>query len=277
VLATGICAGGVLIARLKCGTYVEIRMWHRILLILLLSLSSKAWAFEAALSAERRPGQNWEKAIEEELTARGLQIEPGSALDSTALGTFAIGGIPEWSHDLAALNALFFSARDIRLYDNPNSGGYRRKGAWYYPNDGCYAKAAHISHIAKERGHVRPGKIYAFGNLRLHTPYAMNGSAAYWSYHVAAAYHVDSTIYVVDPSVSGSGILTSAEWLSRISDNPAGVRVALCDSHSYSPYSKCRGGGGTGGYLGHMKEFLRLEWSNLRKLGYSPDLLLGPP
>lgn len=222
-----------------------------------------AFASEPKLSAEREPGQDWMSALEEQGFAP--RSEPQD-----------IGGIPEWRHGPAALNRLFLSALNVRHYDNPNSRAFRRKAPWLYPIDGCYAKAAHVSYIAGNLGYSRPGKIYAYGSLRARSPYARNGSTVYWSYHMAAAYHIGATVWVLDPIVNAAAPVTQAQWLAAISNNPARVQVALCDSRSYSPHSPCRGGGGNGAYLGHIEEFLRLEWSNLLRLGFSPVDLLGP-
>jgi hypothetical protein len=248
----------------------------RLLLFVLTVLALPAEAFEPAISGVRAPNQSWQEALKTAFEAKGLSIKPDGALGAAAISSPRIGGIPEWRHGLEALSNLYVAARDIRIHPNPNSDNFRRRAAWLYPADGCYSKAAHVSYIAAKKGYVKPGKIYAFGSLRYNSRYADNGATVYWSYHVAAAYRIGPTIYVLDPSVTSKGLLTREEWLELISADPSSVQVSLCDSHSYSPYSTCVGGDGNGAYLGHMQQFLELEWSGLIKLGFSPKALLGP-
>jgi hypothetical protein len=239
-------------------------------------MSISAFAFESDVSAERQAGQAWDVALNQIVSEQKINVEQANALDVSEFGPRQAGGIPEWSGDMAALEAFFEQASDIRNYPNPNSGDFRRKAAWLYVNDGCFAKAAHVSLLARNNGLVQPGKIYAFGDLLFHSPYARNGQTAYWSYHIAAAYRLGSTVYALDPAVSPGKVLTEAQWKSLISPSPAGLRISYCDSHSYSPYSTCVGGNGNGAYVGSMPQFLQLEWNNLIQLGYSPSALLGP-
>ncbi len=203
----------------------------RVFIFILIFFTGSVYAEEMPLSAERKAGQHWEVAIGEAVSNVGQGLHASGALEFTDTWSPAIGGIPEWKYGLDALNDLFLAAKNIRYYDNPNPGDFRRKGAWLYPYDGCYSKAAHVANIAGNKGFIFPGKIYAFGNLRLLSLFSPNGKTTYWSYHVAAAYHIGSTIYVVDPSVSTTGVLTKSQWLARISRDPSRVRVSLCNSH----------------------------------------------
>ena len=251
-------------------------MPRRILLVILGFFSFSVLASEIPLSPERRPEQNWEEALSQSVARQRALIEPESSLEVSEINPRAIGGIPSWPGDWNSLTKLFTDARDVRHYANPNPGNFNRKAAWLYVNDGCYSKAAHVSFIAKSQGLVQPGKIYAYGNLRFNSPYAKNGRVVYWTYHMAAAYHIGDVIYVLDPAVSPGGVLTKDQWAAMISPTPASLRFSLCDARSYSPYSTCRGGSGNGAYIGSMSNILRMEWSNLTRLGYSPAALLGP-
>jgi len=251
-------------------------MPHRVLLWVVSFISFSVFAFEPEISAERQAGQSWDAAFNKNVSEQRRQMAEANALEVSEIDSRDVGGVPDWTGSLAALTALAVEVGDRRNYENPNSDNFRRKAAWLYVNDGCFSKAAHVSLIAKNKGLVQPGKIYAFGNLRFHSPYAKNGKTAYWSYHVAAAYAVGSTVYVIDPAANPDGVLTSDQWKSLISANPAGLRISYCDSRSYSPVSSCRGGSGNGADIGSMSKYLRLEWSNLAELGYSPNALLRP-
>jgi hypothetical protein len=197
------------------------------------------------------------------------------ASNFSVLDTINTGALPAWTTDMEDLNELVTSAFSSRLYQNPNPGNYKRKAAWYFPVDGCYAKAAHVSAVAGLKGYPHPGKIFAFGHLRFRTPYA-KGGAVYWSYHVAAAYRVGGTVYILDPLVNRQGVVTLNDWLNAISNNPSSVRVRLCDKAAYSPSSPCVGGRGNGAYQGHMRNLLVSEYNHLLRIGLSPQNVLGP-
>jgi hypothetical protein len=248
-----------------------------IILFSLLYISAfAAFADGGVISPERNPLQAWEDAIRDEAERQREDIfSPDSPLQIANAEITTIHNLPEWPHGSAALNDLFSAAYHSRWYPNPNRGNYRRKAPWLYPMTGCYARAAHISAIAAAKGLARPGKIFAFGRLRHRTPYARNGRVIYWTYHVAAGYRIGSTVYVLDPGVSGE-VLTFDAWLSKIASNPQSIRISFCDQRAYGPSSRCSGGNGNGAYLGHIPGLLKLEWSNLAKKGYSPDQLLGP-
>jgi len=251
-------------------------MPRRTVLWIVSFISFSAFAFESEISATREAGEAWDQALNKNIIQQKLLVAEANALDVSEIDSRDVGGIPDWNGGLPALTALAVQVGDLRNYQNPNSEDFRRKAAWLYVNDGCFSKAAHVSFVAKNKGLVQPGKIYAFGDLRFHSPYAKNGRTAYWSYHVAAAYSVGSTVYVLDPAVSPGRVLSSDQWKSLISANPEGLRISHCDSRSYSPVSRCRGGNGNGAYIGSMPKYLSLEWSNLNQLGYSPNALLGP-
>ncbi len=236
-----------------------------------------SYAYEVPVSPARSANQSWEAALSQQFETFGLP--PGSTPRIEVLNNVPTSNqspLPQWHLGIDALNTFTVLARTLRRYQNPNSGSFQRRAPWFFPTDGCYAKAAHISSVAKARGYVRPGKIFAYGDLEFNSTYSRNRKTTYWSYHVAAAYQVGAAVYVIDPMVNPNRAITSADWVSRISPNPIAVKVTLCDGSAYSPYSRCRGGNGNGAYTGHISEILRQEWNHLIFLGFSPVSLLGP-
>lgn len=257
--------------RLFCLSFVK---------LLFLISSSLAYSQEIPVSPVRAPNQSWEEALSQQMDLWGESVlAPESDLPEGIIPNLvtpnAIDGIPEWPYGLAALNTFVSQVRHVRIYSNPNPGDYKRKAPWLYPIDGCYAKAAHVAAQASARGYARPGKVFAFGRLRYDSPYSRRGRV-WWSYHVAAAYHIGPTVYVIDPMINGSAAMTLNQWLGQISNNPSSVRVKLCDANAYSPSSRCRGSNGNGAYLGHIRYVLQREYSNLKNLGLSPSKLLAP-
>ncbi len=236
-----------------------------------------SYALEVPVSSARSVDQSWQAALSEQYEIRGLPSGSTHNIDSQSDHSILIvSPIPQWNLGIEALNTFTVLARTSRRYQNPNSGSFQRRAPWYFPTDGCYAKAAHVSSVAKAKGYLRPGKIFAYGDLEFNSSYSKDRKVTYWSYHVAAAYRIGSTVYVIDPMVNPNRAITSAEWVSRISPNPGAVKIALCDGNAYSPYSRCRGGKGNGAYTGHVLEILKQEWNHLIYLGISPVSLLGP-
>lgn len=230
-------------------------------LILAIVFSTDALAADLPLSQARSPQESWRTSLKRDGVSQTFATTP------TVLA--------RWPLTLAELEAFAGEAFQIRVHQNPNQGDFLRRGPWLYPANGCYAKAAHVSFLAKQKGIPQPGKIYAYGDLEFDSPYAKNGRRVYWRYHMAAAYVFNEQVFIVDPGMSGTA-LTQQEWLSLISPSPQNVRVKYCDQNSYSPLSTCVGGRGNGANLSHVRGILRDEWSNLRRLGYDPYTLLGP-
>ncbi len=244
-------------------------------LILIVPLFS--YAYEAPISPARSANQPWEAALSQQFEILGLP--PGSLQGIDVLNKKTVSSsspLPQWNLGIDALNTFTVLARASRRYQNPNSENFQRRAPWFFPTDGCYAKAAHVSAVAKAKGYVRPGKIFAYGDLEFNSTYSRNRKATNWSYHVAAAYQIGSVVYVIDPIVNPNRAITSAEWLGQISPDPTAVKIALCDGNAYSPYSTCRGGKGNGAYTGHIPDILKQEWNHLIFLGFSPVSLLGP-
>jgi hypothetical protein len=170
--------------------------------------------------------------------------------------------------------------RDERFYTESAHPDFLRRAPWLYPIDGCFARAGHMAQSMERQGLPRPGKIFAFGRLRVKTPYAPVGWA-YWSYHVATAYNFRGVTLVMDPAVDLLRILTLEQWMGLIAKNPSTIRLKVCDTYAYSPSQKCVGGGPqqerSTGY--HLKGYLSAEWDNVAALRLRPEAVLGdqPP
>lgn len=216
---------------------------------------------DQALSQERLPQEHWQPSLASDGIINIKATSPNV--------------MPTWPLTIEELNAFATEAAQIRMHNNPNSGNFMRRGPWLYPNNGCYAKAAHVSALALQKGFQQPGKIYAYGNLEFNSPYAKNGRRVYWRYHMAAAYVFNGEVMVIDPGISSSP-MTQEQWFSHISPLPNSVRPKYCDVRNYSPLATCVGGRGNGANLNHVRGILRDEWSNLIRLGYNPAELLGP-
>ncbi len=230
-------------------------------LLLSLFFPIVALSSELGLSQERLPHQHWQQSLANDGIVQISATSPNV--------------MPTWPLPIEQLTAFATEAAQIRMHDNPNPGNFLRRGPWLYPANGCYAKAAHVSYLAKQKRLPQPGKIYAYGNLEFDSPYAKNGRRVYWRYHMAAAYIFNGQVLVVDPGMSATPI-TQEEWFRLISPTPQTIRAKYCDVRNYSPLATCVGGSGNGANLSHVRGILRDEWRNLLRLGFNPQSLLGP-
>jgi hypothetical protein len=209
-----------------------------------------------------------------------IELDPeGSAkkyaIPYADMARLGVGRLPAWPSSLEHLNQFVQEGRNARIYPNPNPGDYLRRAPWYY-GDGCYAKAAHMAALAEKNGYPSPGKVFAFGGwatMRFKSKY-LPGGAAWWNFHVVAAYHIDSQVYVLDPLVSPERALTVDEWIRTIAPNPAKISVSFCDQNIYSEDERCIGGHNNGAYTGQIRGMLREEYRRLKSMGYDPDTLL---
>ncbi|MEK7357080.1 MAG: protein-glutamine glutaminase family protein [Bdellovibrionota bacterium] len=232
-------------------------------------------------SAARFANENWESladqaslepAVPSALTSRAKAIPFSKGYDRALL--------PEWRGSLADLTAAFEAARDDARYVDRSHREFKRRASWLYPYDGCASRAAHVTRTLVKFGHAPPAKIFAFGNLRVRTPYQRGGSAFWW-YHTAPAVRLGRATFVFDPSVEQKRALSLEEWLSRMSKHPEKVRLAICDANSFDAQSVCLQGGVDQDreYESNIRSYLLLEWKNLESLGFDAEKILGssPP
>lgn len=157
--------------------------------------------------------------------------------------------------------------------------GFKRRISWLYPDDGCFARAQMVIKLSTQSQNVLPGKIFAFGRLRVQTNNHPKGEVRWW-YHVAPIARVNNQVYVLDPSLSPKAPLEIYDWLSIMSKSPMGLQVSFCDSLSYTPYSKCNGSSENFQVAtSAQKKYLSYEWKRLIDLNRSPqdELGINPP
>ena len=230
------------------------------------------------ISAYRHPEVSYE-SFEQWMIKR---IRNVSLYKSSAIGSatyFSENNLPDttsWD-SLSNLEKRFQGVRNDRHLRWPRRPDFLRRISWLYPNDGCYARAAMANIWFKARRIDVPGKVFAFGNLLVRTKNHPRGYVSWW-YHVAPIIQVGKSHLVLDPSIDPSGPLPLRQWLSRMG-NPAKIKVSICSPGAYSPRSRCSSETiGTSG-TSAQKEFLDREWDQLKRMGRSPDELLGanPP
>lgn len=213
-----------------------------------------------------------------------LQHDSEKILRSTPLSVAriysekALPDITSWK-SLEDLQERFEDIRDERFLTTPARPDFPRRIAWLYPKDGCFARAALFNRTAFRKFIPIPQKVFAFGNLKVKTPFARSGVVGWW-YHVAPIVEVGTTKYVLDPSIESTRPLKLKEWLERMG-NPGAMKVAICDSGTYSPSDSCeRKTDGIELRAEQVeKKYLSLEETELAKLGHESERSLGeePP
>jgi hypothetical protein len=177
------------------------------------------------------------------------------------------------------LQHRFEKIRDERFLFLKKSPHFPRRISWLYPKDGCFARAALVSRHAFRNYIPIPNKIFAFGNLRVKTPYARRGVVGWWC-HVAPMVQVDENKYVLDPSIEATRPLLLNEWLRRMG-KPENIKIAICRPGTYSPGDNCirETDGLELRAMETQKHYLELEEVALRGLGRDPKIELGetPP
>ncbi len=181
---------------------------------------------------------------------------------------------------MQTMTERFKRVRDERWLEQTYRPGFLRRISWIYPDDGCFARAGlAIFNFAKWAIQV-PGKIFAFGDLSVQTANSPFGNVSWW-YHVAPVVEVLGEKYVLDPAIEPGMPLPIADWISRMSNRPSSVQVAICGSGSYDPSDLCDKDtdGVESTAQADQPYYLDNEWDRLIELHRDPNQELGdnPP
>lgn len=177
----------------------------------------------------------------------------------------------------AQLREIFEFVRDTRFMKQFN-GSLDRRLTWLYPDDGCYARAAVASFNLP--GYPVPTKAFIFGDLQVQSENSLSGLVEWW-YHVAVAYRVGDTIFVIDPALNPYQALSLSDWGLLMVEDIRMARFSLCNQATYDPSADCSGLNGAPKEIAYKEQtsFLPMEWNRIQDLGRIPELELGdqPP
>lgn len=254
------------------------KFFTTLVFILSTSALSAGWA-ESPYSAKRELGTSYKLHMDElqKTMEEGEQpaVDGGKTAMSAAVyyrGSSSVGNAPLWS-SYSEVQAELRRVRDTRHLRTNTS--FPRRGFWFYPDDGCYVRAALMNRLSYLSGKKTPGKVFAFGNLRMRTPNSPRGVVGWW-YHVAPIVQVGSTKYVFDPAMEISRPLTIDEWVRRMG-TPQNIKVSVCSSGAYVPGSSCNTVSRGESYsISHAGIFLDREWKRMTMLKRDPKRDLGP-
>ena len=244
-----------------------------ILILSLLSIIVVPQISQADESAKRKPGSNYEDYIKKNKTLSLFDQTPDSKTvqeSRTKLDGLDLSTVPEVSPEI--LKVEFARVRDALMLQD--SLLRARRPTWFYPDDGCYARAELMIEAFNA---TKPAKIFAFGNLEVQTSHHPSGYVSWW-YHVAPIVKSGEHYYVLDPALDPLEPQELKAWLEKISLKDG--EVVICSSHAYKPSSHCNESASQlGKAVEDEAEYLELEWDRVVELGLDPELTLGksPP
>lgn len=182
--------------------------------------------------------------------------------------------------NLETLFEYFQYLRDTKFFAQEGKPIHNRRISWLYPDDGCFTRAMMMAHHIFALKKIEAKKIYAFGNLRAHSDYGLDGIVRWW-YHVAISFKVDNQLYVFDPSVDFNKPLTVLEWKKNITDDDDSISFSICSADTYGPDDSCDSPTKfpTDSFKQSQFLYLDYEWTRLLHLKLVPQDLLGenPP
>jgi hypothetical protein len=250
-------------------------MMKRLFILILFLIFSQVYAFDSD-SAYRNEAVDYTIYEQRALKAHNLSLSRtrGRRSPLTVARKFEPSTLPATTNwkSLDVMQKRFERIRDERFLPWKQNPGILRRSSWFYPDDGCFARAALANRNIFRWFHPVPDKIFVFGNLRVKTSNSPRGAVGWW-YHVAPIVEVNQEKYVLDPSIEFSRPLPLVEWLSRMG-NPDKMKVAICASGTYSPGSDCEEE--THGMELRAERaqqyYLDLEWLRLKRLGRQDEI-----
>ena len=253
-------------------------------ILALAALFASSISFADQRSAYREPGRSYLTYKHE---AQFFSVGPRRSprlitpmdLARKGVNVKALPAATEWETE-AVMKARFNRFRDERFLTSDTKPDFARRSSWLYPDDGCFARAALAIRNLSHWSYPVPKKVFAFGDLTVNTPNAIDGAVTWW-YHVAPLVEVKGQKYVLDPAIEPHRPLKLEEWLAAMNSDPSSIEVQICESGTYSPGDDCaKVTDGQEDYaIADQKNFLDQEWQRLLDLKREPDQELGehPP
>lgn len=201
-------------------------------------------------SAYRAPNQDWREVMSKQRLKQAVGAEDtivNAAIswnnDNIDKQQKLLNDVPVWP-DYQTIKDQFQFLKTNRFLLDPTDNSLKRTIPWRYPLDYCFERAA-ASVILYDTGMLpRPGKVFAFGNLRLLSPYgpAPDNILSFW-YHVAPVVRDKQTnlVYVLDPSLNYEAPLPLENWLKQVVElsHDRELRVNICNGHGSVPFDVC--------------------------------------
>lgn len=231
--------------------------------------------FADTLSAKRSPDVDYMVYFNRALHGTSTYKDGTPLINAKLYKEASLRKVTEWESQDKLIEYFTF-LRDLRFI---RWNGRDRRSSWLFPDDGCFARASLAVKNLLLNNVKAPDKIFAFGNLKFHTPNSGRGYVTWW-YHVAPIVEVHGEKYVLDPSIDPTTPLLLEDWISRMGPLHK-LKVSLCSSGTYGPKSNCSKitDGKELAALSAQGKYLNLEWNRLIHLRRNPEKELGdfPP
>jgi hypothetical protein len=234
------------------------------------------YALAAAPSAARFSGESFEEAATRHHAGLSSGRQGDTAYDlRVPLAALDPALIPQWS-SRAAVDRAFTQIREARFVFSDDQPAFARRSSWLYPDDGCFARAALAADNLKRWGFEPVAKIFAFGDLEVHTANSPEGHVEWW-YHIAPIVRLGADLFVLDPAIDPAAPLTLRAWLASQTNDVNKLTVAVCNAQAYDPDTACREAtdAESAGAVSDQRGYLRSEWARQVALGRDPTAVLG--
>ena len=237
----------------------------------------------AFVSAKRLPEQSYQQAMEAALKKASIPMALLSFESPVSMAVsfedISFDNVPVVPSGVD-LQKMFDFLRDNRFLTNDDDGSFLRRISWLYPDDGCFARAAAVDYLLKDKAQIEPAKVFAFGALSVATPNSPRGEVSWW-YHVAPIVAYNNTYYVFDPAIEPNYPMLVEEWFASMNpDYKYELTGVICHPQTYHTVDSCFNPT-TSHEVGirDEKRYLASEWYRVIELGYDPNLVLGdsPP
>jgi hypothetical protein len=243
-------------------------------MFLFLCFSLSAFAANVDLQY-RKPGRDYSYYESNAVRSLGSRQLIGSAMNAARLFSSErdLPDATQWGGDV--VQSRFEDFRDQRFLRWSRNPRFLRRISWFFPDDGCFARAGLAIKLLFNEGHELPKKIFAFGNLKVRTKNHPRGYVTWW-YHTAPVIQIHNERYVMDPALEFSKPLPITKWLALMGI-PSNLKVAICNSGTYVPRSACSrvSDGREASAQSAQQNYLNLEWDRLIRLGRDPGTELG--
>jgi hypothetical protein len=249
-------------------------------------IQTSAWASsepQALKSAARYPGESFHDALRRH---RRLLKKLRPDIYFSDSETVLKSAVPLKQADFSKVTVwdskdkimeMFKRVRDERFMNDPSHNGFARRSTWFYPQDGCWARAALAGMRIQKWGVARPTKLFIFGPLEVTTKNSPDGNVRWW-YHVAPLVSDSQhNLFILDPAIEPKHPIAFHDWVLTMVKDPSQVRVGVCNPYAFAPMSPCQDSSNADeqNALRDQNAYLDSEWQNLVQLHRDPVVELG--
>ena len=205
-----------------------------------------------------------------------IEAEPDSAYDlAKPLDYLDTSKLQDNWINKTQLDNAFISARDSQFITWKNKMvSYKRRPTWMFPYDGCHVRAEQVKNKFNEFDFPDFKKVFVFGDLKFNTSNSLIGKSQWW-FHVAITAKVNDIVYVIDPAINPSKVLTIEDWANQLGPIDE-LTFSICEKDTFIPFDNCINPKPVDPqeFAKTQTSYLVLEWLNILTLKRNPLLEL---